>query len=148
MKFLKQLLKKQEILDDVGQPYLTRYYLFWTPIFKVYYHIIHKSDRDRHLHDHPWPFFSLLLQGTYDEVTEKGTKTIRFFNMRLNPKKGHRLILKNPVHTLVFLGPAIRDWGFLTEDGWVQHDEYEEKQSVNGLLQYSLGMYNTKTMHS
>ena len=37
----------------------------------------------------------------------------------------HRLeLVDGPVVTLVRRGPIIRNWGFLTRDGWVSHDTY------------------------
>ena len=52
------------------EPYLERYYVFlkdrtWFP-FNIFVHKFLKSDRD-HLHDHPWPYFTLILKGGYYE---------------------------------------------------------------------------------
>ena len=49
-----------------NEPYLERYYLLfkdrkWFP-FNIFIHKILKSDLDD-LHDHPWPYFTLILKG-------------------------------------------------------------------------------------
>lgn len=35
----------------------------------VYLHCFLRSDDDRAMHDHPWPWLSWILQGGYDEIT-------------------------------------------------------------------------------
>lgn len=37
-------------------------------------HVIHKSDRDPHLHDHPWDYISIILDGAYYEVRHFGSE--------------------------------------------------------------------------
>ena len=55
-------------LDD--EPYLERYYVFLkdreTFPFNVFVHKFLKSDPDD-VHDHPWPFATLILRGGYWE---------------------------------------------------------------------------------
>ncbi|MFP5276951.1 MAG: DNA methyltransferase [Acidobacteriota bacterium] len=51
---------------DGDSPYLTRYTLFSTPWIHLCIHVFHRSDADE-LHDHPWPFASLILWGGYIE---------------------------------------------------------------------------------
>jgi hypothetical protein len=52
-------------IADVGRPgiYLTRWRLLQTPWFGIYVHCIRRPDGDRHLHDHPWSFLSLVDTG-------------------------------------------------------------------------------------
>ncbi len=55
-----------------GTPYLTRLRFVQTPWFGIYLHQIHTKDWDRHLHDHPWRFASLVLSGAYcEKVAER-----------------------------------------------------------------------------
>lgn len=53
-----------------ADPYLRRWYL-WprNRICNAYLHEFCKSDDPRALHDHPWPNVSVLLSGSYIEVT-------------------------------------------------------------------------------
>jgi hypothetical protein len=95
-------------------------------------HKILRSDKDRHSHDHPFDFWSLLLTGGYDEVLpssllfDEFTARRRWLSVvRHRGADAHRLILTRPVWTLVLVSPKYREWGFHTEDGWVSHDDYE-----------------------
>jgi hypothetical protein len=125
-------------LSEGGDPYMLRYIL-QTPWGTLRLHNIRRSDRDRHLHDHPWDFTSFLLTGGYTEELP-GSRRVRISlahggvawkdepNRRVWPWLSvvrhaasdlHKLHLTAPVWTLVWTGPRIRDWGFQTEDGWV-----------------------------
>jgi len=131
--------RKRIILDRIGQqPYLERYYLFlkdrkWFP-FNVFLHKFLQSDPDE-LHDHPWPYFTLILRGGYWETTPKG----RFWrgpgHMRVNgPKSLHRVELEPGVcaWSLFFSGPKLREWGFIVNGKWMHNEKYFEwrKQKV------------------
>src|SRR3954465_13658675 len=53
------------------EPYLTRWTLFGARSngnVAVYLHRFHRSDADE-LHNHPWPFISIILAGGYWERT-------------------------------------------------------------------------------
>lgn len=69
--FLLRILPKNEIEDechDGAGLLMTRYYL--TPKifgFRLVLHQFHRSDNDRHYHDHPWNFISFILKGSYIE---------------------------------------------------------------------------------
>lgn len=71
MKWVLNLLPKTEIDDECNDGkglLMTRYYL--TPkIFglRLVIHQFHRSDNDRHYHDHPWNFISWILKGSYIE---------------------------------------------------------------------------------
>ena len=100
-KFFKD--RKRVILDRVGQkPYLIRYYLFlkerkWFP-FNIFLHKFLQGDPDE-LHDHPWPYLTIILKGGYWEVTPKGRfwrgpGSFRF----ATPKSLHRVELEKGIH--------------------------------------------------
>ena len=62
------------IIGKPGSPYMRRWYVIprnrW---FNIYLHNIVRSDDNRALHDHPWWNLSILLKGSYREVTPDGT---------------------------------------------------------------------------
>ena len=61
----------QVIPNRDGATYLRRWYLIpRNPFFNVYLHHFLSSDDDRALHDHPWWFVSVILRGSYIEVSE------------------------------------------------------------------------------
>ncbi len=131
LKLLERIGRKRVILDRESQePYLTRYYLFlkdrkWFP-FNIFLHNFHKSDPDD-LHDHPWPFITIILKGGYWEHTPKGkfwrgAGTINW----AGSKSLHRVELEPGVDTwtLFMPGPTVREWGFIDKGIWKRHDQY------------------------
>lgn len=58
------------IVGGHDNPYLERWWLIpRNPLFNMYLHRFLRDDDDRALHDHPWPWCSILLRGEYIEVT-------------------------------------------------------------------------------
>jgi len=140
---VKMGFKILRITDSDGEPYLTRVVLFRCSRLKVYLHKIHQSDHDRALHDHPWPFISILLKGSYLEDTHPEPKPgvfstglrlrqrIRFINCRLRPDAPHRLELdRGKVYTIVFGGRKVREWGFWKDNQWIHHATYLGEEAV------------------
>ena len=80
-KILERLGRKRIIMDRLdNEPYLTRYYLFlkerkWFP-FNIFLHNFHKGDPDD-LHDHPWPYCTIILKGGYWEHLKTGERKWR-----------------------------------------------------------------------
>ena len=71
LKLLERFDRKRIVMDRVNnEPYLERYYLFLKDRkrfpFNVFLHKFLKSDPDD-VHDHPWPYFTLILRGGYWE---------------------------------------------------------------------------------
>ena len=71
LKLLERLGRKRIIFDRVhNEPYLERYYLFLKERerfpFNVFLHKFLKGDPDD-VHDHPWPYATLILKGGYYE---------------------------------------------------------------------------------
>ena len=145
-KILEKLNRKVIIMDRVNdQPYLERYYLFLKDRknfpFNVFLHKFINSDPDD-VHDHPWPYFTLILKGGYWEwvpVFDHGGKMVaeeRYWrgagHFRYSPAKSyHRIELKQGITcwTLFMPGPHRRDWGFLVNDEWVHYKNYLEMKS-------------------
>lgn len=136
-KLMQRLGRYRVIMDrEDNEPYLERYYVFlkdrkWFP-FNVFIHKFLKSDPDD-LHDHPWPYMTIILKGGYWEYTPaspipswKGAGQIRFGHST----DYHRIELEPGVEcwTMFFPGPQIRDWGFLKGKKWVQHEQYFEQR--------------------
>lgn len=129
--------------DGPAGPLLVRYRLISTPWGGVYLHHLMRSDADRHLHDHPWAFWSLILWRGYFEVEpELGQRSRSFFDrgrsrerarftwrhpislIRHRATDRHQLALVAPAWSFIWVGRRSRDWGFHTEDGWVPWQEY------------------------
>ncbi|VTT96535.1 Uncharacterized protein OS=Sphingobium yanoikuyae GN=CP98_03180 PE=4 SV=1 [Gemmataceae bacterium] len=111
-------------------PYLTRWTLRGArygaagEARPVFLHHFHRSDADE-MHDHPWPFTSLILAGGYFETTPapgwaNGSGPVR------RRWYGPGSLIRRPAHwihrveipagrdcwTVVLTGPKERSWGF------------------------------------
>jgi hypothetical protein len=125
----------------VGKPgdwYLLRWWVIpRNPILNVYLHCFLRSDDDRALHDHPWPWCSILLRDSYIEHTiAQGGIHVR--EQRNAPSikastagRAHRVELlegefgPKPCWTLFITGPRIRAWGFHCPDkGWIPWEQF------------------------
>lgn len=104
--------------------YLIRYFIFKSRFFNIYIHRFLRSDADD-LHDHPWHFWTYMLQGAYTEMSPQGltrrtTKKNKFKYMaptHLHSVKVDKVILweersRAPL-TLCITGPIQREWGFV-----------------------------------
>lgn len=111
-------------------------------------HQILRSDEDRHLHNHPWPYISIVLRGGYWEVTPatigklNGGGTYWIENRRWRgpgsiafrrASSWHRIEVPDggDCWTLFITGPKRRDhdpqhssWGFLVDGRKVPADVY------------------------
>jgi hypothetical protein len=141
LKLLEKLDRKRIVMDRVNdEPYLERYYLFLKDRkkfpFNIFLHKFLKSDPDD-LHDHPWPYFTVILKGGYWEwvpqFNSEGQTTGEIAKWRAPghfrycaAHNFHRIELDPGVEcwTLFMPGPQQREWGFATRQGWVQHEQY------------------------
>jgi hypothetical protein len=141
--------RKRIVMDrQNNEPYLERYYLFLKDRkrfpFNIFLHKFLQSDPGDP-HDHPWPYFTLILKGGYYEyvpifnndgkmiaenVIWRGPGHFRF----CSSKSYHRVSLKPGITpwTLFVPGPQIREWGFLVNNKWIHTDDYlNNKQSFH-----------------
>jgi len=137
----KRLGRYRVIMDrENNEPYLERYYLFlrdrtWFP-FNVFLHKFLKSDPD-HVHDHPWPYATVILRGGYWEwVPQFDANGYKICEIAKWRRPGHfRICSADSYHrieldpsvvtwTLFVPGPKQRDWGFLVQNQWVQNEQY------------------------
>jgi hypothetical protein len=98
-------------------------------------HRTRRSDRDRHLHDHPWHFVSIILTGGYTEELlldgdpASGRQRFRAGDVLFrHAEHRHRLEIEpgEDCWSLVFTSPNCRDWGFWTPEGFVPWREYSQ----------------------
>lgn len=141
LNWLERCGRKRIVMDRVDdQPYLERYYVFlkdrkWFP-FNIFLHRFLKSDSDD-LHDHPWPYATLILKGGYYEwqpiFNSKGEKFGETAVWRgagsfrvCGANSYHRIELDPNVECWTLFMPGIkqRDWGFLRNGQWIQWEQY------------------------
>ena len=146
-KWCKRNDRYRLILDRTeNDPYLERYYIFlkdrkWFP-FNIFIHRFLKSDPDD-LHDHPWPFITVILKGGYWEYTPKGKfwRKPGYINWAAS-KSLHRVELDDNVKecwTLFIPGPQIREWGFVKNGVWMPFDKYFEIRRNARMLNHDKG---------
>lgn len=132
------LLKRQHIADllDPTNTYLSRVRILETPWFGVFLHAIRRPDTDRHLHNHPWPFFSIILRGGYREKRKVGINGQRWTEFeapcvnRCGVTDFHAIesLHRTPTWTLMFVGRRRQDWGYATPWGFVPHETYHAER--------------------
>jgi hypothetical protein len=132
----------------IGPDHLGNYMRRWllrVPVGTLRLHHILRSDADRHMHDHPFDFTSLILTGGYVEHRpgcycealrgavgrhrRLARGICRFYGpgsiVRRRAEDLHRLeLVDGPTWTVVISGRYRRMWGFLTDTGWVPYKQY------------------------
>lgn len=116
--------------------YLRRLRVIQTPWFSFYIHWINEADSDRHPHDHPWNFWSLVLKGGYTEEIYQDSRNIgesgrseqhwrRFSWHKMPLSHAHKITrLPGETVTIVVTGRRVRQFRFWTDDGPVPWHEY------------------------
>lgn len=146
---MQRLGRHRVIMDrQDNEPYLERYYVFLKDRqrfpFNIFVHKFLKGDPDD-VHDHPWPYATLILRGGYYEWTpDFDAQDVKIGETRhwrgpghfriCSPESYHRIELKSGVTawTLFMPGPKRREWGFLVNNKWIPHYKYlkhSEEQS-------------------
>ena len=147
LKLLDRMGRKRIVMDrGENEPYLERYYHFLKERdrfpFNVFLHKFLKSDPDD-VHDHPWPYTTIILRGGYWEwipiFDSVGRKTGEIQHWRgpghfrtCSATSYHRIELDPNITawTLFMPGPKQREWGFLVKNKWVQWQEYLQQRKV------------------
>lgn len=129
--------------DHPERNYLTRWRLIQTPWLGVYLHRFDGPDPRDTLHDHPWPFLSIVLRGGYierrlDPMTMRADEAhfVRLVNrMRLGGAHAILRLLRCPTWTLMIVGRRTRTWGYWEmrragdEWAWTEFDKHEHNAS-------------------
>jgi hypothetical protein len=123
---------------DIGteaDPYIDRLRLFETPWVSAYLHHIHRPDAESDPHDHPWPFASLVLCGSYTEAVRPDKRDAGAVHvLRDRPRWSLRALGRNSAHiitsvrgplwTLVITGRDGGTWGFYPDGRYVSWRDY------------------------
>jgi hypothetical protein len=144
---LEKMGRKRVVMDrQANEPYLERYYIFlkdrkYFP-FNVFIHKFLKSDPDD-VHDHPWPYATLILKGGYYEwvpVFDTVGRKIGEIQHWRNPghfricsaTSYHRIELDPNVEcwTMFMPGPQKREWGFLVKNEWIHNEKYLAEKAM------------------
>lgn len=103
----------------------------------MYLHKFLRSE-DFDLHDHPWPFISLLLKGAYRELLPQAQSRMRKAgSLHFFPAKWVHSVQLEPHQTcwtLVIRGRHERAWGYHTVQGWVPARDYLTKVKSSSII--------------
>lgn len=116
-------------------------------LFGVYVHDIDQPDPGLDLHDHPWPFVSLVIRGAYTELVAEArcaselagrvdlvpsllngrARTWRRWSIhRIRMTEAHRIVAaESGTRTVVLRGRKTRRWGFYLPAGWLDQTRYD-----------------------
>lgn len=155
------MLFPKERIGPRTRPYLIRFHLTpwkWWPFAKrLYLHIFFRPDLDRQMHDHPFPFRSIILWGGYleeyavprshgkgfeldyidgrFEMCRRAVHRKWLSSHSVPAEHRHRIISldKTPTVTLVIRSEKVREWGFYREGQGYQHPKFVPWQQFVGL---------------
>lgn len=154
VSWLMRLLRREEW--EIGRKGLPRYLTRWTlfgsrfahePRHNVFLHCFHRGDAEPYFHDHPWPFWTLILWGGYweytpsspDEAPAAGPQVGRWYGplrlLRRPAEWRHRVELPEGRRcwTLIWCGPKVRSWGFwCPRTGYLPWREHQANQDAGG----------------
>lgn len=135
----RQTMMEEQIPPDIviNGDYLRRWYILRrrNELGCIYLHHFQRSDSDRALHDHPWPWTTIILQGSYREHTLNGMEIRHPGDVISRQAEDlHRIELLTPeVWTLFLTGAVERQWGFRLPDGtWLDAPTYFERFPEDG----------------
>jgi hypothetical protein len=140
--------------DEPDENYMTRWRVFSTPWLGLYIHRLDKPDPRPTLHDHPWPFLSLVMRGGYREDfaacsgCDRASPAVRRRTRSWPPGSVHRMrktdthtitsLRRSPTWTLVLVGRRHPEpsWGYREDTGWTPWDEHPHAtEFANALAQ-------------
>jgi hypothetical protein len=104
-------------------------YVFNLFLFSIRIHVWHRSDDKRFFHDHPFSFITVVLRGSYTDVSPNGRDLQKTGSIRFR-KATHKHYVEVPetgAVTLLFCSPAIRNWGFWIGDKFKRPLKYFDK---------------------
>jgi len=110
-------IRCKEALGKPECPYAYRWVLnFGFISFRIHHFL--RSDDKRYFHDHGWWFLTLVLKGSYVDVSPEGRDTLTAGSIRYR-KAEHKHYVEVPadgVWTFLITGPNARKWGFWIGD--------------------------------
>lgn len=139
------------VIGGNENPYMRRWWVIprnkW---FNIYLHNVLRSDDPRALHDHPFGNLSILIAGSYTEVTHaifdldgspvislgvnRKVMTAGAFKFR-RAATSHRLEIDNgPCWTFFITGPRVREWGFDCPKGWKHWKAFAAKDETGASI--------------
>lgn len=104
----------------------------WVLIFFGYSIRIHnflRSDDKRYFHDHAWWFLTLVLKGSYTDVSPEGDDVLKAGSIRFRKAKHSHYVkvAEGGCWTILITGKPIRNWGFWVDGKFKRPLKYFHK---------------------
>lgn len=106
-------------------PYMERWVVDFGP-FAVRLHHWFGSDDIRAFHDHAWWFLTLVLWGSYTDISPGIEDTLNIFSLRFRHSTHKHTVRVNRkgTWTLMITGKASRRWGFWLDGKLIKRDKW------------------------
>ena len=120
-----RFLTWRERLGRPECPYMTRWAINFG-LFSLRIHHWHSSDDHRYYHDHPWWFVTLVLKGSYTDVSDGGREAMTPGSIRYRPAL-HRHTVEvadGGCWTVLLTGKVVRRWGFWVNGKFKKTNKY------------------------
>lgn len=114
------------VVGNPDCPHFRRWRLV-TPWFGIRLHHFVGPDGDRPPHDHPFAFVTLVLWGSYRDVSADGVDRLRAGSVRIRPAEHTHRVETDGAWTLVLSGPMTRPWGFWVDGRFMPHKIYRAR---------------------
>ena len=121
-------LRWNEPLGTAECPYAYRWVLILFG-YSIRVHNFIRSDDKRYLHDHGWWFLTMVVRGSYTDVSESGRDLIKRWQVRFR-KATHAHYVETPVGgcwTVLVTGRPARNWGFWVDGKFKRPLKYFHK---------------------
>lgn len=125
---IKSPLWKAMVVGNPDCPVFVRYKLIDIKGWKLLFHRFFEHE-DQHLHDHPWPFITLVIKGGYVDLgPDRPDDHLHVGSVRRRPARHvHRTIVgPRGCWTLLATAPTRREWGFWRDGKWWPWMRYAE----------------------
>lgn len=112
-------------LGDPKCPYVRRW-LLDCYFFSVRIHHWISSDDLRYPHDHPWWYLTIVLWGSYEDISPEGNRTLRAPAIAYFPATHKHSVKVGPKGAITFLltGPERRTWGYWVNGKFRKRNKY------------------------
>ena len=123
--FTKFHIRWNEPLGLEGKPYMRRYVVnMWA--FSIRLHVWYAGDDTRYLHDHAFDFITLVLKGSYTDVTKNGNELLTAGSIRYRIAEHSHYVSKPkaPTVTLLLCFRPRRKWGFMVNNKFMRPLRY------------------------
>lgn len=139
MKLFGARFFERKLVGARPEVLMVRYIIFRCASWGLFVHHFLRSDYDRSLHDHPWPFLAVVVKGGYLEEHDQtidGDKTRVWHkpgSVLLRPAEWRHRVLLSPGRTswsVVVVGRRARNWGFFTPGGWCPWQRFNPYKNI------------------